>query len=70
MLTDDEVCDIIDNNEFCKEIEQYVGNYDIPTGDLTRIGHYGMVNRNGKPNIVLIDYGLNRDIYYQFYRKK
>ena len=37
-------------------------------GDLRRISSYGVVKRDGKDTIVLIDYGLNNDVYEKYYR--
>jgi hypothetical protein len=55
-------------NEFGSDIFNLVGSYDIPVGDLTRLSTYGVVNRDGSPKVVMIDYGLNRDVYDGFYR--
>ena len=55
-------------NEFGSDIFNLVGSYDIPVGDLTRLSTYGVVNRDGSPKVVMIDYGLNRDVYDGFYK--
>jgi hypothetical protein len=48
----------------------YLTNYcaDV-VGDLTRISSYGKVNRDGKDEIILIDYGLDDDTYISFYKR-
>lgn len=36
-------------------------------GDITSIDNYGIVNRDGKPIIVLLDSGFNKNVYYKYY---
>lgn len=55
-------------NEFASSIFDIIGSYDIPAGDLTRLSTYGIVNRNGQDDVVLIDYGLTKDVYDSYYR--
>jgi hypothetical protein len=54
-------------NEFSYEILSFIGNYDIPPGDLGRLNTYGVVKRNGEDTIVMIDYGLTSDVYTSYY---
>lgn len=54
-------------NEFTYGIFDYIGNYTIPVGDLQRLSSYGLVKRNGQDTIVLIDYGLDNDVYNEYY---
>lgn len=54
-------------NEFIYSIFNYIGDYDVPTGDLTRLNSYGLVKRGGEDTIVLIDYGLTSNNYEQYY---
>jgi hypothetical protein len=44
-----------------------MGDYQLPCGDLTRISTYGMVKRNGTPEIVVIDSGLSEEILNTYY---
>jgi hypothetical protein len=62
-----EIEDKMWENEFCYSMFSLLGNYDIPVGDLLRFSSYGVVNRNGKNTIVLIDYGLNNENYESYY---
>lgn len=55
-------------DEFVYGIFQYIGNYDVPSGDLMRLSSYGVVKRDGQETIVLIDYGLTDDIYKTHYK--
>ena len=57
-----------DEGGFVVQMFDLMGDYQLPNGDLTRISSYGMVKRNGTPQIVLIDSGLNDDIYNTYYR--
>lgn len=43
-------------------------DYQPPYGDLIRIQNYGMVNRNNKPEIVLLDAGLTEQTYNEYYK--
>lgn len=54
-------------NEFMMGFFDYVGNYEVPIGDLLRINSYGIVGNDDR--VVLIDYGLNDDNYSKYYSK-
>ena len=54
-------------DEFCYDIFNYIGNYDIQFQDLLRLNSYGIVNRNGEEKIVIIDYGLTNKVYSNYY---
>lgn len=56
-----------DDNEFMYSIFDIIGSYDFPAGDLCKLNSYGLVNRNGQDEIVLIDYGLTNDVYDSYY---
>ena len=45
-------------------INEYIGNWDPPVGDLTRISSYG-INRDG--DIVLVDTGLSENVAEKHY---
>lgn len=52
-------------------LRNYMYDWDLHAyGDLQRISSYGVVKRNGKEEIVLIDYGLNNDVYDKHYSIK
>lgn len=54
-------------NEFMYPIFNFIGNYDIPVGDLQRLSSYGIVQRDGVDAIVLVDFGLNKDVQSSHY---
>lgn len=64
---DNKVWEEMWEDEFMYEIFQYIGNYNLPTGDLERLSTYGVVNRSDGEEIVIIDYGLNKDNYNSYY---
>jgi mRNA-degrading endonuclease RelE of RelBE toxin-antitoxin system len=64
---DSELLDSMWENEFMYEIFDYIGNYGVPPGDLMRLSSYGLVKRDGKHQIVIIDYGLTHDVYSSYY---
>ena len=67
-LSQEEI-DAMYDNEYVMQILSVMQDFDMPAGDLCRIGSYGEVVRNGRPAIVLRDYGLSQDIYDRLYNK-
>lgn len=59
--------DLYWENEFGLDILSFMGGYDIPAGDLTKLSTYGLVKREGQDSIVIIDYGLTNDVYDNYY---
>lgn len=51
-------------NEFMMSIIDYIGNYDVPAGDLTKISTYG---ENSNNEVVMVDYGLTNDVFGTYY---
>lgn len=56
-------------NEFVSRMLDYIGNYAPPVGDLCAPSTYGVVKRNGKEQIVMVDFGLNQEVYDSHYKK-
>lgn len=54
---------------FVQQVMDLMGNYQLPCGDLTRISTYGMVNRDGTPEIIVLDSGLSEEILDTYYRR-
>lgn len=63
----EEINDLVWENEFAYQILSYMGNYDVHSGDFDRLSSYGVVKRDGKEIVVLIDYGLSNDAFKEFY---
>ena len=57
-------------NEFAYDMLNFLGTYQPPIGDLLRLSTYGVVKRNGQDAIVMIDYGLDEDVYKTYYNKR
>lgn len=53
-------------NEFVEEMCDYLQSFTIPSGDLQRVSSYG-INKNDE--IVLIDYGLDWEVFSTYYSK-
>lgn len=54
---------------FISEMMSLIGSYDdINEGDLQKTSSYGVVNRGGGDEVVLVDYGLTGSVYDSFYR--
>jgi hypothetical protein len=54
-------------NEFIYQIFNFIGSYEVPSGDLEKLNTYGIVNRDGHETIIIVDYGLNNEILKKFY---
>jgi len=54
-------------NPWFEEFAALVQKADIK--DFLSIENFGIVNRNGKPQIVLLDYGFNKDVAKKYYGK-
>ena len=52
-------------DDFIRPFYEYLGDFGVPVGDLCRISSYGR-NHNGE--IVLVDTGLNEDVYNTYYK--
>lgn len=55
------------DDEFTYNMFQYIGDAQIPVGDLKRLSSYGIVKRNDYDTIVIIDYGLTDNVYGSYY---
>ena len=69
VLSDEEMEYLQEENSDIKEFVDYVSNYQPPIGDMLRLTNYGMVMREGSPQIVLLDSGLTDEIYNKYYKK-
>jgi hypothetical protein len=56
-------------NESFQAIVDLMADYDMTSADITRISSWGVVVRNGQEKLVIVDYGLNRDVWKQFYQR-
>lgn len=57
----------LDNNEWVQQVYTLCREVDLSVGDFGRISSYGEVVRNGKPAVVIIDMGLSKTVWNDFY---
>lgn len=51
------------------ELNDFIGSYsDFAVDDLYNIKNYGLTQRKGKPQLVILDSGLSYDIYNNYYK--
>lgn len=67
---DRETLEAMWDNDFIYRMLTLMEEYSIPVGDLIRLNSYGLVKRNGVDTIVLVDYGLNDEVYDTHYKRK
>ena len=65
-----DIPDEVKENEFANDIVELIGNYGLPIGDFGRLSSYGKAMRDGKPTIIVTDYGLTKDVLDTYYRPK
>ena len=74
VINDNNIDEILEADEngsyFLNELENYLGSYQPPTGDYTRLANWGMVQRDGETHMVILDSGLSEEIYNNFYRRR
>jgi len=64
-MYDEKIEYLIHSTTWFKELEEFVSESGI--SDYSDIENFGMVNRNGKEMIVLLDTGLNLNTWYKYY---
>ena len=64
---DPNIEEVIKNNSWLTELRNLVQKTHI--SDLGQIDNFGIVNRNGKPMIVILDTGFNFDVLLKHYTK-
>lgn len=59
----------MENYSLFTYLAEYLGNYqpDI-IGDLMRLSSWGVVTDNGEESLVIIDFGLDDNVYNEYYR--
>lgn len=56
-----------DDEEFVQRLTYFISDYGQSAGDMGRISTYGEVMKDGVPSVVLVDYGLNDEVYDSHY---
>lgn len=68
-MSDDEYQMLLDNNEWLARLDSYMADYQVPFGDLVGLRNYGLVMRDGDPEIVILDSGLTQQIWEEYYKR-
>ena len=55
-------------NEFYMDVERFVTDFALSPNDFGKLSSFGEVERDGKPTIVLIDFGLNDTVFNLHYK--
>jgi hypothetical protein len=60
----------VEDNEWMQDLMSLIMDYDMEyPGDFGRINSYGEVLREDQPTVVLVDFGLSRGVFYDYYRR-
>lgn len=69
-MSDEEARELVNKVPFFGELHDMVRSMDMSPGDFGRLSSYGIVNRNGKKVLVLIDYGITQTTLATMYREE
>ena len=61
--------EIMENNEWLYNLNTFMSDYQLPFGDIVRIQNLGLCNRDGNAEIVILDNGLNDEVYRNYYSR-
>lgn len=64
---DNETRRIMEENEWVQQVYMLCREVDLSVGDFGRISSYGEVIRDNKPAVVIIDLGLSKSVWNDFY---
>jgi hypothetical protein len=64
---DDTMNQVMESNEWVQQVYMLCREVDLSVGDFGRISSYGEVIRENKPAVVIIDLGLSKSVYNDFY---
>ncbi len=59
----------LSSSRFINDLQNLIMDYDMPIGDLLRVSSWGIVKRNGREKLVLVDYGFDREAYQERFDK-
>lgn len=65
----DEQLSVFEDSEFLSDMHDLCANHSVHLGDFQRYSSFGEVIRFGEPAIVVVDYGLNDEVYNTHYKK-
>lgn len=64
---DQSILDEMESNEWVQQVYTLCREVDLSPGDFGRVSSFGEVVRNGNPAVVIIDMGLSKSVYNDFY---
>jgi len=67
LLVPEDYEDIEETNLF-NELIVLSADFDLPVGDFLRLSSWGTVNRGSGDQLVLVDYGLNKNVLQTYYQ--
>lgn len=59
----------ISETDFISDLLEIIHHHNLSMGDIERISSWGVVNRNGIHYLVLVDYGLDRNVFQTHYKR-
>jgi hypothetical protein len=65
---DPELMAKIEEKEFPERVAAFMIDFDKGVGDLKRINSYGKVVRDGVEKVVIVDFGLSKQVFDDFYK--
>jgi hypothetical protein len=63
-----ELVDFLNENTFTQMVREFMVNTDSGAGDFGKLNSYGLVQRNGEDDLVIIDFGLTNNVYDSYYK--
>lgn len=58
-----------ESSDWLNQLNTFMSDYQLPFGDLTRLANIGLCQRNGEAEMVILDNGLNDEVYNNFYSR-
>lgn len=68
-MSDEEYGEMLENSPFLQDMEDYLTNYQVADNDIISIRNWGLALRDGEALPVLLDHGLNDDVFNRYYRR-
>jgi len=60
----------LEDDQFVMDMFSMIADFDMPAEDFRKLNSYGEVVRDGEPQVVVVDYGLNQQVLDTHYRPK
>ena len=63
-----ELVDYLNDNVFTQLVREFIANTNSGAGDFGKLNSYGLVQRNGEDDLVIVDFGLTNNVYDSYYK--